>query len=160
MRENAEQKKNSELNEDNSDINEISSALLDRASTSAAMRGDTRGGRLADKFTSMSDVRLSQEIESSPFKIQLNGNFYIIKSFKEDFDTTADEYVLGLRSQGMGPDRAELTIRRSLLNTKALVSLNVGSEKVYSVDRKTANIIANFVNSNGGQIRPTDLPLA
>ena len=60
----------------------------------------------------------------------------------------------------MGPDRAELTIRRSLLNTKALVSLNVGSEKVYSVDRKTANIIANFVNSNGGQIRPTDLPLA
>ena len=140
-------------------INEISSDVLDRASGIAGERGDSRGDRLASKFASMSDAKLSQEMESSPFKIELNQNFYMIKSFKERFDTTANEYVLGLRAQGMGYDRSELIIRKSLLNPKGLYSLMVGSENVYGVDRKTANAIANFVNSNGGKIKPTDLPL-
>jgi flagellar biosynthesis GTPase FlhF len=153
---------------ENTDINEISSGLLDRAADSAMSNANgPRAGRLADKFSAGADARRKQEFGASE-KINMT------------IDNNGNEEVYSMMIQGVEPRGAVARVKGLMKRdgstlSPSLVYLDVSNSgqisfasvayqslDIVSLDRRSAMVLANAVNSymGDGFIRPTNLPLA
>ena len=154
---------------ENTDINEISSGLLDRAAASAMSNAKgPRAGRLADKFNAGADARRKQEFGASEkinMTIDNNGNEEVYSMMIQEVEANSRG---GARVKGV-IKRDESTLSPSLIYLDvsnsgqiSFASVAYQSLNIVSLDRRSAMVLANAVNSvmGDGFIRPTNLPLA
>jgi hypothetical protein len=181
---------------ENSNINEISSDLLDRAADAAGQRIDPRGVRLQSKFRDAYQDKRDQEsryandaamakFDSDPNQVSLNVGGRSIRIILDGAGSSAQQgnsgtypewwILLGKAKQEGRGDVFECALKvyksdfdSNLYNIRYNQDLlfrhtsdfgNSDGEKINGVDRKSAMIISNFINSKGGNIKPTQLPL-
>ena len=163
------------------EINEISSDLLHRASNAAASRSDSRGERLAGKFGDAVNPKMVQEFEQNPNKITASDrgmndyNLALVSSSLSVRSVSNSTASVDPRMLGDHEDKqyvvkchinVDSKIKDAVLNIgylgkatrRANMSVDNQTEDV-EFDRISAIKLAKYINSNGGNVKPTELPL-
>jgi hypothetical protein len=156
---------------ENREINEISSDLLNRAANVAARRPDARGERLTDKFNAAIPTRIRQEFDSNQNKIRVmevgSNDVYdvAIQSFGRPTDEGI-EYELKCNAVNPDQDTAQIfnvTLRISYLPSNGVRNVGMRTQLADAkimLDRMNAVKLTKYINSNGGNIKPTEFPLS
>lgn len=153
------------------EINEISSDLLNRAANVAARRPDARGERLTDKFNAAIPTRIRQEFDSNQNKIKVMHGKSLLDVAIQSFGRPTDEgieYELKCNVVNLGQGDnviPDVTLRISHLPSNGVRSVELRritqDQEIAKImlDRMNAVKLAKYINSNGGNVKPTEFPL-
>jgi hypothetical protein len=156
---------------ENREINEISSDLLNRAANTAARRPDARGERLTDKFNAAIPTRIRQEFDSNQNKIRVMevGSNDVYDVAIQSFGRPTDEGIeYELKCNAVNPDHEtaqifNVTLRISYLPSNGVRNVGMRTQLADAkimLDRMNAVKLTKYINSNGGNIKPTEFPLS